>query len=160
RMGGRIKLDSEVGRGSTFEVSLPLDATGLGEQPFAAPDLTGQSILLVTPESIEASLVARRLQHWGGQTCTVTDPDVGAALLPERSWHALLIDQALGADVVKALSEAALRHATRRIVLFTPTTRQELKPCSALTGYLIKPLRAASLAARLSMAPEIAAPGL
>jgi PAS domain S-box-containing protein len=160
RMGGRIRLESELGRGSTFEVSLPLDATGAGDKPYVAPDLDGQSILLVAPESIEADLAARRLQHWGGQTCTVTDPVVAAALLPERSWHAVLIDQALGADVVKSLSEAALRHATHRIVLFTPTTRQELKPSSVLTGYLIKPLRAASLAARLATTPEIVAPGL
>jgi CheY-like chemotaxis protein len=141
-------------------VSLPLDATGTGDKAYVAPDLSGQSILLLTPDNIEASLVARRLQHWGGQTCTVTDPVVAAALLPERSWHAVLIDQALGADVVKSLSEAALRHATHRIVLFTPTTRQELEPSSVLTGYLIKPLRAASLAARLATTPEIVAPGL
>ena len=31
-------------------------------------DLTGQSIMLVAPQSIEASLIARRLQRWGGQT--------------------------------------------------------------------------------------------
>ena len=43
-------------------------------------------------------------------------------------------------------------HATQRIVMFTPATRQELQPSatSALTGYLVKPLRAASLAARLT----------
>jgi CheY-like chemotaxis protein len=33
-------------------------------------------------------------------------------------------------------------------------------PSSALTGYLVKPLRAASLAARLRAAPEVAAPSL
>ena len=33
---------------------------------FAAPDLSGQSIMLVAPQSIEASLIARRLQRWGG----------------------------------------------------------------------------------------------
>ncbi len=70
RMGGRITLESKLGAGSTFEVTLPLPAAeGKGEQKaFAAPDLTGQSIMLVTPQSIEASLVARRLQRWGGQT--------------------------------------------------------------------------------------------
>ena len=35
-----------------------------------------------------------------------------------------------------------------------------LSASSAFTGYLVKPLRAASLAARLTMAPEIAAPSL
>jgi CheY-like chemotaxis protein len=46
--------------------------------------------------------------------------------------------------------------------MFTPATRQELQPSatSALTGYLVKPLRAASLAARLTTAPEVAAPSL
>ena len=46
--------------------------------------------------------------------------------------------------------------------MFTPATRQELQPSpsSAFTGYLVKPLRAASLAARLTATPEIAAPGL
>ena len=46
--------------------------------------------------------------------------------------------------------------------MFTPATRQELQPsaASAFTGYLVKPLRAASLAARLTAAPEVAAPGL
>ena len=46
--------------------------------------------------------------------------------------------------------------------MFTPATRQELQPSatSAFTGYLVKPLRAASLAARLTMAPEVAAPSL
>jgi len=45
-------------------------------------------------------------------------------------------------------------------VMFTPATRQEPTSSSALTGYLVKPLRAVSLAARLSAAPEAAAPNL
>ena len=132
------------------------------QRTFAAPDLTGQSIMLVAPQSIEASLVARRLQRWGGQTCMVSDIAVAQALLPERSWHAVLLDRALGAADVELLGEAARAHATQRIVMFTPAARHELQPSasSAFTGYLVKPLRAASLAARLTMAPEIAAPNL
>jgi PAS domain S-box-containing protein len=162
RMGGRITLQSTLGAGSTFEVSIPLAASQNGPQPLAAPDLDGCSVMLVAPQSIEASLIARRLERWGGQTCVVADIDVARALLPERTWHAVLLDHALGIGNVEALAEAAKPFATQRIVLFTPATRQELQftAASALTGYLVKPLRVASLAARLASAPEVAAPQL
>jgi PAS domain S-box-containing protein len=162
RMGGRITLESQPDAGSTFEVSVPLLAADGDQTSFLAPDLAGQSIMLVSPQSIEASLTARRLQRWGGQACMVSDVNVAEALLPERSWHAVLIDHALGAADIERLSEAARLHATQRIVMFTPATRQELQPSatSALTGYLVKPLRAASLAARLTTAPEVTAPSL
>jgi PAS domain S-box-containing protein len=162
RMGGRITLESKPSTGSTFEVSIPMAAANGEQKSFTPPDISGQSIMLVSPDSIEAQLAALRLQRWGGHTCMVADADVAQALLPERSWHAILIDHALGAENIERLGEAARLHATQRIVMFTPATRQELHPSanSAFTGYLVKPLRAASLAARLTATPEVAAPGL
>ena len=162
RMGGRITLESTVGEGSTFEVSLPLAASPDAPQPFALPDLGGQSVMLVAPQTIEASLIARRLERWGGQTCMVSDGQVARALLPERTWHAVLLDHVLGTTEVESLAEAARPFAPQRIVLVTPASRQELQSAvtSSLTGYLVKPLRAASLAARLAGPPEIAAPNL
>jgi len=162
RMGGRIGLWSELGAGSTFEVLLPLPAaeTGAARQAFVAPDLSGQSVMLVSAESIELSLVARHLQRWGAQTCLISDVKAAEALLPERPWHALLIDRALGADATDSLAEAARSHASLRILMMTPAMRHEITSSVAFTGYLVKPLRAASLAARLSPPPEIASPAL
>ncbi|HEU0083229.1 MAG TPA: ATP-binding protein [Bradyrhizobium sp.] len=163
RMGGRITLESEPGTGSTFEISIPLPAAdNAGPAAFTVPDLTGQPIMLVAPQSIEALLIARRLERWGGQICSVADAVVARALLPERAWHAVVVDHALGALEAQSLAEAARAHATRRIVLVTPATRHQLKlACpDAFTGYLVKPLRAASLAARLTLPPEAAAPEL
>ena len=165
RMGGRITLESQPNVGSTFEVSIPLAPPhdkGVEQQAFTAPDLAGQSIMLVSPQSIEASLVARRLQRWGGQTCVASDIDVALALLPERPWHTVLLDRALGAEPVALLGEAARAHAMQRIIMFTPATRHELQlsSVSAFTGYLVKPLRAASLAARLTMTSNLVAANL
>jgi PAS domain S-box-containing protein len=162
RMGGRITLESRPGAGSSFEVAVPLPTATEQEglKSYVAPDLTGQSVMLVTAQGIEADLITRRLQSWGGQTCLVTDTDVAAALLPERSWHTVLVDDAMGRDVALGVAEAARPHASRRIVLVTPATRHELQPGSPFTGYLVKPLRAASLAARLALTPDVAAPAL
>jgi PAS domain S-box-containing protein len=153
RMGGRIALESKPGAGSTFEVSIPLAAPDNAPErkPFA-PDLTGQSIMLVAPQTIEASLLARRLERWGAQICAVSDLDVARVLLPERPWHTVFVDHAMGAENIWRFGQSACESATRRIVMVTPSTRHDLQSpgAAAFTGYLIKPLRAASIAARLS----------
>jgi PAS domain S-box-containing protein len=152
RMDGTITVDSAPGRGTTFSVTLPLQpAPDRNEQPdFVAPDLHDVSVLIVSAAEVEASLIARRLGNWGAKTCAVTDPRIAFALLPERPWGAVLVDGPLatamaGAD---AFSKTAIR---RRIVLIKPGERHELPALQALgyTGYLIKPVRAVSLASRL-----------
>jgi PAS domain S-box-containing protein len=160
RMGGRITLTSEPGKGATFEVAIPLvpSSAGAGQTAFPSPDLAGKSILLIA-DGIEASLIARRLERWGGQTCLVTDAAVAKALLPERSWHAVLVDRAIGGEVADQLGEAARAHALQRLVLLTSSSRHD-RISPAFTGFLVKPLRAASLAARLALAPDVASPDL
>jgi CheY-like chemotaxis protein len=115
-------------------------------------------MLIVAPGAIEASLLARRLGRWGAKTCAVSEERVAAALLPERAWDAILIDHALGAAAIRSLLAAAQREIEQRIILIPPSARYKLPALkqAGVTGYLIKPVRAASLAARLIAAPNAA----
>jgi PAS domain S-box-containing protein len=174
-MGGSIAVDSSPNKGSTFRVTVPLPrADDANEPPLAVPDLAGTDILIVAPAATEASLIARRLQRWGARTKIVPDNRVAAALLPEQMWSAVLVDHALGTEASEALARLA-GAIPRRIVLVTPAMRNELAALkeAGFTGYLIKPVRAASLAARFSTddafdpgaamdipeAPSVARPG-
>ena len=151
RMGGHIALQSAPGAGSTFTVTLPLASAAGQAAEFAAPDLHGKSAMIVAAAEIEASLLARRLGRWGAQTCIATDVSIALALLPERPWHALLVDQPLAASLL-ASGVFAASLAQHRIVLIQPSDRHELPALKerGFSGYLVKPVRAASLAARLS----------
>ena len=150
RMGGRLTLDSMPGQGSTFRFTVALSRARTDNAAFAAPDLSGQSVLIAAPGTIEAPLVARRLESWGAQVCLAADESAARAML-HRRWDALVVDRALGLEAAGALARETAS-MSRRIVLVTPAERHELAGLKAagFAGYLVKPVRAASLAARFT----------
>jgi CheY-like chemotaxis protein len=109
------------------------------------------SVLIAAAGAIEAPLAARRLTRWGAQTRTVADPQAAATALREPRWDAILVDHALGFEACRQLAGLATGRVGRRIVLITPAERHELPALQAagFTGYLVKPIRVASLAERL-----------
>jgi CheY-like chemotaxis protein len=153
-MRGRIALESAPGAGALFEAALPLAAARDAEPApaFSTLDLTDRTIMIVAPSHIEAALLARRLTRWGARVAVAPNETVAQALLPEREWSAVLIDHALGNAAIDTLL-AATRSVPCRLVTITPSARAELDGLKArgFTGYLVKPVRAASLAERLRM---------
>jgi len=152
RMGGRIAVDSIVGGGATFSFTVPLAGAPGAEMPeFAAPDLTGKAALIVAAAEIESSLLARRLRDWGAETTVAAYEESAVALLAQRRWDALLVDYPLARSMI-AHGDIARFAVARRIVLIRPAERHELPTLKehGFTGYLVKPVRAASLAARLA----------
>ena len=153
-MGGRIELDSTPGVGATFRVSVTLPRADGAQTPAfararscrhgradrraaldriragrAAPDALGrQRPCAPTPSAAAATARRAALGRRAGRSCARRGRS------PPRSC------------------ERPATPIARRIVLITPTERHGLDALkdAGFTGYLVKPVRAASLAARLA----------
>jgi PAS domain S-box-containing protein len=150
-MGGHIGVESAPGAGSTFRVTVALPQTH-NPPDIVRPDLSGIDCLIVAPAAIEAMLLERRLADWSARTRIAANVEEAHTHLAQRPWGALVVDHALGRAACEALATARV---PRRIVLVTPAARHDLPALKAagFTGYLVKPVRSASLAARLT-APD------
>ena len=157
RMGGAIAVESEPGVGADFSFTVSLAAANEGERPFAAPDLTGTSMLIVSPSQVQASLLARRLGAWGARVAVAPDASAALARLAEAPYDAVLADVACATRLAPDI-----RNVPRRIVLIAPADRHELPALKAagFTGYLVKPVRAVSLDQQLRNDAFDAAPPL
>jgi PAS domain S-box-containing protein len=145
RMNGRIEVESAAGAGAIFRAVVTLPPAEVAGGGFEAPVLAGCSMAIVAPHGPVAELMARRLRRWGA--------DVGVSG-PHRAINepaaAVLVDLAVGID--QAVAAAVAARVPRRIVLITPAERHRLPALkdAGFTSYLVKPVRAASLKARLA----------
>jgi CheY-like chemotaxis protein len=155
RMGGRITVASAPGAGSTFTFAIPLAATEAGPA-YVPPRLSGADVMIVAgareARPGQAALLARYLAGWGARAQVVDGAEAALDALRRRPWHAVIVDRALGLSACAGIAHAARAAAARRIVLITPGERDDLAALEqdGFTGYLIKPVRAASLAARFA----------
>ncbi|MCW5692214.1 MAG: response regulator [Pseudolabrys sp.] len=150
-MHGSITLDSAPGHGATFAFTVTLPPADDAVRPFTPPDLSGQSVLIVSRTQTAAEILARRLDAWGAATqIEIGEAQDAARHLQAEPFDALLIDAPLVAPVIAA--DATFAAITHRIALINPSERSDLPALkqAGFTGYLVKPVRAGSLAARFA----------
>jgi signal transduction histidine kinase/CheY-like chemotaxis protein len=149
-MGGAVTLDSAPGRGSTFELSASFDVA----QP-VAPDhpLAGRTVAIVSPSAIVREAAARQVEASGGRALRFAAVQDACDLAPEV---VCLVDHAARGDA----KHAARPRGRPALILLAPEDRGRLPRyrTAGYVGYLIKPLRRASLAARVLAAAGEAAP--
>jgi len=156
-LGGVIGLSSELGRGSTFHLDVPLverprpqpqAESGEGE----GPPLGGNVILVADGNMTVRALIRVQLEAWGGDVIEVDD--AGDALVLARSIHTiehkrsavLLVDERL-AEANPSFVREFFRDPVLRAIPLILMTSGPIKPSSAAQRFSViaKPIRPAVL---------------
>ena len=162
-MGGRLTLADNPGGGSSFGFTVRLEAASDGQAAAATlPDLGGTTALIVANSPFQAPYLAQRLSGAGAKAVLVPSVEEALSLLrdSQKRFGLLLVDCALGQAGVNALADAALAaQVERSFLLFSPSERRAFgqKMIDSFDGWLVKPVRARSLATRLGPAPMLPA---
>lgn len=145
-MGGAVGVEEGPGGGAEFWFEAPLppateDARGSGP----AASLAGLQVGVASPNPIVRRAAALQIEACGGRAVVAADVE---ALLPLTGpQDVLLLDHALGRGGRKVRRP----FDRRALVLLAPEERDRIARyrTSGFCGYLIKPLRLASLAERV-----------
>ncbi len=162
-MGGHLALEDRAGGGSVFAFEVPLAAAAAGAAvpAPASLDMRGQTVLIAAASTFQAPFLADQLDRYGADVVLADRVDralawLGGANVPD----VLVVDCSLGEAAAETLAEAARSAGVKRsFLLFSPFERRAFgqKLVAGYEGWLVKPVRAASLADRLARRPAEAA---
>ncbi|HEY6868060.1 MAG TPA: ATP-binding protein [Candidatus Eisenbacteria bacterium] len=158
-MGGRIGVDSEPGRGSTFwfTARLGLEPRAvLDTGPVPAVDLHDRSILVVDADATSRRVFAQILEGWRIRATAVSDAPSALAGLRNASTAGIPFDLVLLDSVMPGTDGLALATAMKSdpalrrtpiIVLTSAAQPGDARRCRELgvTGYLPKPILGSDL---------------
>jgi CheY-like chemotaxis protein/anti-sigma regulatory factor (Ser/Thr protein kinase) len=173
-MGGELALTDTSVAGSIFTLTLPAPTARQAPSDF----LAGQNILVVADSRFEAPYLAETLIGAGAAPTIIRGDEAESLLqrdalirprfaaLPspprgkmdashvcEPTFDAVIVDCALATEVVaRAALAARAAGVDRLLLLFSPLERRVFGEAALrdFDGWLVKPVRAASLASRLS----------
>ncbi|MFO1169285.1 MAG: ATP-binding protein [Rhodoblastus sp.] len=152
RMAGSLELEKSDGAGSTFVLTLPLEAEPVARKE--SRSLEGRRALIVAHSKFEAPYLGERLAAVGATVERAEGEDEAMLSLAQKEApEVVIVDCALGEHAARRIANAArAAHAGRTLVLVSPFERRTIgqNVLGAFDGWLVKPVRHASLLARLN----------
>ena len=156
--GGRIRVDSEAGRGTSFVVDLPVSATAEAPpspSPSPAPSpkeaVRGASVLVVEDERALASAMGEALQDAGLKVDIAGDGEDALARIRKGGYDAVICDLKMprvsGMVIYRAIAAATPSLARRVIFVTGDVAATDAERFLAESGcrWLVKPFRIGDL---------------
>ena len=158
-MGGSLTVDSELGRGSRFSVSLPfLPSPGetVAMHVPTAEMLAGCRVLIVDDNATNRKILEETLRHWSVDTVLASGGDEALRLIFEAARMEQPFDLALldvhmpdvdGFTVAERIREALSVPQPTILMLSSADHGSDIKRCQTLdvSAYVIKPVSQADL---------------
>jgi CheY-like chemotaxis protein/nitrogen-specific signal transduction histidine kinase len=93
-MEGRIRAESEVGKGSVFtiEVSLPVDHSTVERVRIAPIDVSGARVLAIDDNPVNRSILIEQLNAWGFDSCAAVSGREGLEVLAAADRFGVPVD--------------------------------------------------------------------
>ncbi|MBY0506941.1 MAG: response regulator [Bryobacteraceae bacterium] len=161
-MGGQVRVESELGCGSTFEVTLPYEAAPMAAEPALAESSSGMpgtgmtgvgmTVLLVEDNPVNQMISQRMLLRLGCAVVLADDGLKALQALRTTSIHLVLMDCQMpeldGYGATRAIRSWGGEFARLPIVALTASAmNDERQRCldAGMDDFLTKPLMLASL---------------
>jgi signal transduction histidine kinase/CheY-like chemotaxis protein/HPt (histidine-containing phosphotransfer) domain-containing protein len=163
-MGGDLRVESELGRGSTFTIEIrvrstsSLDRPAWDHSPDPQPARASLSLLLVEDEPINQEVAKGLLEFDGHEVTVVASGQAALAAVERRRFDAVLLDMRLpdldGLEVARRLRQHKwLGDAAPHIIALTANVMPkevEAYYAAGLTAVVEKPIDPAKLAQAVS----------